>query len=129
MSEPITFDTDEEETGPRPRKTAFVLDGTEFTVPDTFTAAEGLLFVGNVRKWGVDAATEWALEYALDSEGYAVLMGLGTDSRFTESWMKVVNAIVSDISGGRYQAAPGKGQANGSTRKSSQTKRRSTRAS
>lgn len=96
----IEFNADEDAPADREQETLFAANGTEYTIPARFTAGDTFAFLNTYKKFGLDAATDWALEYALGTEAYLVLVELGQNPAYERQFLQVVNVIVSKISAG-----------------------------
>jgi len=84
----------------RPQEVLFTVGTVEHTIPETFSAAETLMFMDSLRKYGLDAATTWALEYALGTDSWTTLLSIGSDPDHDDDFRALVGAVVTKISGG-----------------------------
>jgi hypothetical protein len=96
----------------REREALFSVNGEVYSIVTEFTAAEALTFVDSLRKYGIDAATSWALEYALGAEGAQALLVVGSFPENDALFRSMVNRIVTRLSRGKYGVDLGKDRGN-----------------
>ncbi len=83
---------------PVQRDELFSLDGTAYTIPKKFRAADAIGYVTNLRKFGADVANSIALEYALGEAGYNALLN-GGDAISADDIALLVHVVTSRILG------------------------------
>lgn len=79
------------------REVIATVDGTELSIPETFSAAFALRYTDMVSRRGIDAAVSWLLETALGVDGYNALLSF--DELTAEDVAQIVSILEQRVHG------------------------------
>lgn len=99
MSQPIVITTKKTKgkAAARKRAVVFSIDGTDYTAPETFTAAEALRFIELAETRSPDAANIALLQFALGLDGYRAM--LECEAMTAEDLAGIITAVRTRLLG------------------------------